>query len=735
MTIKTHGRMVTDNTVGIPQLAVTDGTSGQAIVTDGSGTMTFATVGAGGAVGSSTYIENLFTGDGTTATFTLSTGAPYEESILTFIDGVAQPTTSFTLPSTTSITFSPAPGNGAAIRVVHLGIASSVADNSITGAKLSMGGDVAGDILYYNGTDYQKLGIGTALQVLATNTAANAPNWVNAATAALPSVGADGNVLTSDGSDWSSQPPLGGVGGELVSIQLFDLNNFDTAGNGHGAGNSAPGPYILGTGTWTKPAGVQRIEVWVVGGGGSNSSNSQGGSTAGCPGAGGGGVAYSVFDVTNISSATYEIGMGGRTWLIGASTNNSAGPSEFVIGGVTMTANGGSQSTSGSASAGGAATGGNLLNEPGTGNLAGSDSERGINTLAPLKRLGLGAEACNTGGSNAGNAGGIFIKEYSDASASLVGEKLVSHQLFTSSSTATGTWTKPANITKIKVYVVGPGGASGHFVNTSHSGMGGGGGCALSVLDVTNVTSYPYVIGGTSMAGNLTVTSVDSSFNTTIVGGAGGSSAGGGTAGGSGGNATGGQLNFTGASGESSDGSGAGPLGGNIGRGKVSEQPESNWQGSGGSAAILVEEYSDASLVSGGSLVPTGVLNPYAGATAPAGWLLCFGQAISRTVYSTLFTAIGTTYGVGDGSTTFLLPDMRGRVAAGQDDMGGTSADRLTTAGSAIDGDVLGASVDEESHIHGTVASGGAFQVSGSAAMVIGSSVQPTIILNYIIKT
>jgi hypothetical protein len=178
MTIKTHGRMVTDNTVGIPQLAVTDGTSGQAIVTDGSGTMTFATVGAGGAVGSSVYIENLFTGDGTTTTFTLSTGAPYEESILTFIDGVAQPTTSFTLPSTTSITFSPAPGNGAAIRVVHLGIASSVADNSITGAKLSMGGDAAGDILYYNGTDYQKLGIGTTGQHLATNSAVNAPEWV-----------------------------------------------------------------------------------------------------------------------------------------------------------------------------------------------------------------------------------------------------------------------------------------------------------------------------------------------------------------------------------------------------------------------------------------------------------------------------------------------------------------------------------------------------------------------------
>ena len=182
MTIKTHGRMVADNTVGIPQLAVTDGSPGQTIVTDGAGTMTFATVGAGGAVGSSVYIEDIFTGDGTTATFTLSTGAPYEESILTFIDGVAQPTSAFTLPSTTSITFSPAPSNGAAIRVCHLGIASSVANNSITGAKLSMGGDVAGDILYYNGTDYQKLGIGTAGQHLATNSTTNAPEWVTPAT-------------------------------------------------------------------------------------------------------------------------------------------------------------------------------------------------------------------------------------------------------------------------------------------------------------------------------------------------------------------------------------------------------------------------------------------------------------------------------------------------------------------------------------------------------------------------
>ena len=177
MTIKTHGRMFTDNSVGISQLAITDGTSGQAIVTDGSGTMTFATVGAGGAVGSSTFVENRFTGDGSTTTFTLSTAAPYEESILVFVDGVAQPTTSYTLPSTTSITLSDAPATGVNIRVCHLGIASSVADNSITGAKLSMGGDSAGDVLYYNGTDYQKLGIGTAGQHLATNSGATAPEW------------------------------------------------------------------------------------------------------------------------------------------------------------------------------------------------------------------------------------------------------------------------------------------------------------------------------------------------------------------------------------------------------------------------------------------------------------------------------------------------------------------------------------------------------------------------------
>ena len=76
--------------------------------------------------------------------------------------------------------------------------------------------------------------------------------------------------------------------------------------------------------------------------------------------------------------------------------------------------------------------------------------------------------------------------------------------------------------------------------------------------------------------------------------------------------------------------------------------------------------------------IPSGMLAPFAGTSAPSGWFLCYGQAVSRTTYVALFTAIGTTYGAGDGSTTFNLPDLRGRTIAGVDDMGGSAASRLT---------------------------------------------------------
>lgn len=66
-----------------------------------------------------------------------------------------------------------------------------------------------------------------------------------------------------------------------------------------------------------------------------------------------------------------------------------------------------------------------------------------------------------------------------------------------------------------------------------------------------------------------------------------------------------------------------------------------------------------------GDVAAVGTIQMYAGSSAPTGWAICDGSAVSRTTYSALFTAIGTTYGAGDGSTTFNLPDLRARVPVG----------------------------------------------------------------------
>ena len=89
--------------------------------------------------------------------------------------------------------------------------------------------------------------------------------------------------------------------------------------------------------------------------------------------------------------------------------------------------------------------------------------------------------------------------------------------------------------------------------------------------------------------------------------------------------------------------------------------------------------------------IPIGGVIDYTGTTAPnSAFVLPYGQAISRTTYATYFTLVSTTYGVGDGSTTFNVPDLRGRVSAGKDDMGGSSANRLTDADDGVNGDTLG---------------------------------------------
>jgi len=77
--------------------------------------------------------------------------------------------------------------------------------------------------------------------------------------------------------------------------------------------------------------------------------------------------------------------------------------------------------------------------------------------------------------------------------------------------------------------------------------------------------------------------------------------------------------------------------------------------------------------------VPAGTIVDFAGATAPTGWLLCFGQAVSRATNAALFTAIGVTWGSGDGFTTFNVPDCRNYILVGKGDMGGSDAGGLTT--------------------------------------------------------
>lgn len=98
------------------------------------------------------------------------------------------------------------------------------------------------------------------------------------------------------------------------------------------------------------------------------------------------------------------------------------------------------------------------------------------------------------------------------------------------------------------------------------------------------------------------------------------------------------------------------------------------------------------------SLLPAGTIAYTAATTAPSGWLLCDGSAKSRTDYARLFAAIGTTFGTGDGVTTFNLPDGRGRVIAGKDNMGGSAAGRLTNAVSGVTGTTLGAAGGSESY-------------------------------------
>lgn len=148
-------------------------------------------------------------------------------------------------------------------------------------------------------------------------------------------------------------------------------------------------------------------------------------------------------------------------------------------------------------------------------------------------------------------------------------------------------------------------------------------------------------------------------------------------------------------------------------------------------------------------LQPTGTMVIYAGANAPDGWLLCNGANISRTTYAALFAVLGTTYGAGDGSTTFALPDMRGRVGVG------IGASGVTTIGQTGGEQTHILSENEMPvHKHGkggyatAVGTGSNYYVGVQAPTVFGTgytenaggglshnNMQPYVGINYIIKT
>lgn len=160
---------------------------------------------------------------------------------------------------------------------------------------------------------------------------------------------------------------------------------------------------------------------------------------------------------------------------------------------------------------------------------------------------------------------------------------------------------------------------------------------------------------------------------------------------------------------------------------------------------LLASQYGLMLLGLVGSIIAT------ARSSAPSGFLLCDGSAVSRTTYAALFSAIGTTYGVGDNSTTFNLPNLQGRIPVGRD-TGQTEFDTLGETGGAKTHTLTESEIPAHTHdFQGyTVAGIGGSGISGWSATgnrqpltvtgVTGgggahNNLQPYIVVNYIIKT
>jgi len=149
-------------------------------------------------------------------------------------------------------------------------------------------------------------------------------------------------------------------------------------------------------------------------------------------------------------------------------------------------------------------------------------------------------------------------------------------------------------------------------------------------------------------------------------------------------------------------------------------------------AAVTMSSSGALATVVGGWM-PTGVMLDYGGSSAPTGYLLCDGSAVSRTTYAALFAVIGTTFGAGDGSTTFAVPDFRRRVAVGSGgtgtgtlgnatgNTGGAESVQLTAAESGLVGHTHTASQASHTHLASVGGNGADNQASTRAWSVNGS--------------
>lgn len=149
---------------------------------------------------------------------------------------------------------------------------------------------------------------------------------------------------------------------------------------------------------------------------------------------------------------------------------------------------------------------------------------------------------------------------------------------------------------------------------------------------------------------------------------------------------------------------------------------------------------------------PVGSISLFAGTTAPNGWLICDGSAVSRTTYANLFSVIGTTYGTGDGSTTFNIPNLKGKVPVGLDssdtsfdtigETGGEKTHTLTINEMPSHNHILSNGdhnvISEGTGTTANVAVGGASYAKSKIANTGGgqahNNLQPYIVMNYIIS-